>query len=308
MIQRTALYAGLLMSSMAAASVAASHPAMQESAGDQEAVARAVSEADETARSGAAPSNAQEAARLLEFFAIADHDGNGWISYREARESLDVDRLTYSAFDADRDGRVRLAEFEERLAYIEERGGFVRAPRPSEGPVLLPTRNSEQLRNAFDTNADGALEEFEIDQLLATYRRHDVPTRIVIEKLDTNNSKKLELDELTSLSQLLSTTYSELDERAARPSQDLSIDALFGGLTEPTIVEYQRTQSPPRIGGPVRPFRRLDLDGNGEVSIEELERLQRPLTLEVRIGAVLAALDADGNGTLSSDEFAGALD
>ncbi len=189
---------------------------------------------------------------------------------------------------------------------LEARAGFMQPPSRSRGPQLLPIRNSEQLRNAFDTNADGALEEFEIDHLLATYNRSDIPTRIVLEKLDANNDQKLQLNELTALSQLLSTTYSEQDDLSASSPQR-TLDELFGGLTDLPSADYQRTLHPPRIGGPVLPFRRLDLDANGLVTATELERLQRPLTLSVRLAAVLEALDIDGDGALSSSEFAAAL-
>ncbi|MEO6711206.1 MAG: hypothetical protein ABI054_07020, partial [Planctomycetota bacterium] len=64
---------------------------------------------------------------------------------------------------------------------------------------------------------------------------------------------------------------------------------------------------PPQIDGPVRHFRRLDLDGDVRVSTEDLRRLQSPLELSVRAGAVLAALDSDGDGELSPEEFDAAL-
>lgn len=265
-------------------------------------------QSESTPLPGAQGVTSEARARYREYFSIADYDGNGWVSFREARESMSLDRLTYGGFDSDGDGRVRPEEFELRLQYLEARAGGVRPPRQSDGPVLLPTRNSEQLRNAFDVNADGALEEFEIDQLLATYRRRDVPTKIVIEKLDTNGSRKLELEELTALSQLLSATYTDPDDRVTPVAGARSLDELFGGLTERPTVDYQRTQHPPMIGGPVRPFRRLDLDSNGYVSLTELERLQRPQTLSVSNAAVLAALDTDEDGRLSASEFQRALE
>ena len=64
---------------------------------------------------------------------------------------------------------------------------------------------------------------------------------------------------------------------------------------------------PPQIDGPVGSFRRLDLDGDGMISLEDLRRLQSPLALPVRAAAVLAALDSDGDGELSPREFSAAL-
>ena len=61
------------------------------------------------------------------------------------------------------------------------------------------------------------------------------------------------------------------------------------------------------IVGPVSPFRRLDLDNDGLITLEELERLRRPQTLTVRVAAVLAALDENEDGALSRDELIRAM-
>ena len=70
---------------------------------------------------------------------------------------------------------------------------------------------------------------------------------------------------------------------------------------------YGVSRVSPEIIGPVTHFRRLDLDDDGLVSIEDLRRLQAPLQLPVRAAAVLAALDLDGDGVLSLAEFSAAL-
>ena len=64
---------------------------------------------------------------------------------------------------------------------------------------------------------------------------------------------------------------------------------------------------PPRITGPVRSFRRLDLDNNGQISLAELEELLRPLFSPVRVHTVHHTLDRNQDGFLTEDEYNAAL-
>ena len=60
---------------------------------------------------------------------------------------------------------------------------------------------------------------------------------------------------------------------------------------------------PPRIEGPVSAFTRLDLNEDGEITIEDLDGLARPIHLDVRFPAVIAILDTDNDGGVSPGEF-----
>ncbi|MFT7668863.1 MAG: hypothetical protein ACI8X5_001563 [Planctomycetota bacterium] len=45
------------------------------------------------------------------YFAIADYDSSAWISYREARDSLEIDRARFHVYDADLDGQITVEEY-----------------------------------------------------------------------------------------------------------------------------------------------------------------------------------------------------
>ena len=59
----------------------------------------------------------------------------------------------------------------------------------------------------------------------------------------------------------------------------------------------------PRIIGPVSPFRRLDVDNDGFVTVDDLERLQGRSFSAMSLEGVLSTLDLDADGRLSEEEF-----
>ena len=75
----------------------------------------------------------------------------------------------------------------------------------------------------------------------------------------------------------------------------------------PRTIQEGSTPQPVRITPPVLTFRRLDIDADGMITLEDLTELQRPLVLPVRARAVLAALDGNGDGSLDEAEFRGAM-
>ena len=125
-------------------------------------------------------------AEAASLFRLADRDRSGWVSYRESRFALDLDRDAFSRFDADGDGAVTPEEFERRCRAIVEAGGALpgpesrraRAPRgpPSPLPAWLASLDPdgdgripiaqvlERLGPEFATQAKQVLEPFDRDR------------------------------------------------------------------------------------------------------------------------------------------------
>lgn len=240
------------------------------------------------------------------YFEACDYDQNGWISFREASEALSLDRTGYAIYDTDRDGRVTPEEFEVRFKEVREKTGGFRPPRLKTAEKLVPTRNAEQLRNAYDLSGDTALDLDELTRLLNDYERTQVPPDVVLEKLDRDSTGELEGQELVLFAQLLSATYTPEQAILDPETVPKSIDALFGQVT-PRDQSFATLPQPPLIQGPVPTFRRLDLDNDGGITLDDLEALRAAAQFSVRTTAVFAALDVDQDGRLSEAELYGAM-
>lgn len=239
-----------------------------------------------------------------EYFATADYDGNGWISFREAEQALLLDRDEFARYDADSDGRISPTEFGERYRLTIERVGGFQPPVPDGEDVVAPARGAEQLRNAYDRDLNGALDLAELELLLVDYEAPDVAADLALSQLDVNASGRLELGEIEFLTDLLdSLRTSPVHLYGAEAT---TLEGLFGVPIE-RPGGFGQVPMPPRISGPVRPFTRLDLDRNGGITVEDLTELEFPMSLPVRPATVIASLDRDGDGALDADELAAAL-
>jgi Ca2+-binding EF-hand superfamily protein len=252
------------------------------------------------------PQDALDRELLRSYFATCDSDGNGWLSYRECRDSLALDRAGFSAFDRDGDYRVSTDEFEANYAEVTQRVGSLLIPVAAKAPKLDLPRGPKQLLAAYDRNGDAALQPSELMLLFEEYGREDLPVETAMANLDENGDKGLSGTELERASRLLSSLYA-----AGRPSGEpatvySSIDQLFGRTIErPPAIDASR--QPPLILGPVLPFRRLDLDADGGIELDDLYRLMTPITPSFSIGAIHAGLDPNEDGRIDREELAAAL-
>lgn len=236
------------------------------------------------------------------WFETCDTDATGWLAFREVEAALDFDRPRFRAFDADRDGRLALSEFQDYYRHQFTVAGGVRPPRVESRLELAPPRRSRQLRLAYDLDANQVLDEAELTQVLEGYGRFDLETDAVFDEADLDRSGSLDESELESVADMLAGVTGEggstLPVAAVR-----SVDLLFGAPIGPDV----HTSSLPRVEGPITPFRRLDLDGDGLITLADLESLQRPLRSSIRIGPILLALDANGDGGLDQAELRAAM-
>ncbi len=85
-------------------------------------------------------------------FKIADYDKNGWISFRELSESLQVDRPRYLVYDKDRNGKVTVVEFTKVSIESYRRYGAFKIPKPNpadpSAAQLLEDLNATSLSEA----------------------------------------------------------------------------------------------------------------------------------------------------------------
>ncbi len=245
----------------------------------------------------------EQAAELA--FEVADYDGNGWISSEEAREALRLDSSGFFAYDVDKDARITSTEYTTRYLKQLTLRGSMPQPVPRATPVVSPLRDAEQLRNAYDKDADGRIDLTELKAFVEDYHLEGEPAVANLRKLDIDGSGGLELPEIGRLAKLLETfANSPTANLTAEPAG--SVLELFG-----TPIERNTRTSipePPQVIGPVPSFDRLDLNRDGSIGVDDLDALQFPLVLPVRPQAVVAALDLDADGQLSRAELRASME
>lgn len=252
------------------------------------------------------PQDALDRELLRTYFATCDTDGNGWLSYRECRNSLSLDRAGFASFDQDVDYRISTSEFESNYSEVASRAGALLVPVAGSAPKLALPRMPKQLLVAYDRDGDGALQPSELMLLFEEYGREDLPVETAMDNLDDNGDNGLSGAELERASRLLASLYA-----VGLPSDEprtvfSSLDQLFGRTIErPAAIDASR--QPPLIVGPVLPFRRLDLDADGGIELDDLYRLMTPVTPGFSIGAIHAGLDPNEDGRIDRAELALAL-
>jgi len=251
---------------------------------------------------GRSPANASAGAAVAsagtarQYFEIADYDGDGWITIREATASMELDRRSFALYDQDGDGRISPDEFRARYEKILRNGGAFVAPLgkdepPRSGSAAPPDRPARKGRDA-----DKTLDRSELRAFLA--KRHSrLDPEVVMSKFDRDGSQRLEQGEVADL-----TAFLDPARRSHPGPRATSVEELFG---KPILREEREgaTLLAPRIAGPVPIFRRLDPGGGGRITSVDLLGLGSPIQFPIRIAAVLAALDRNGDGAIDADEF-----
>lgn len=230
------------------------------------------------------------------YFTVCDDDANGWISFAEASARLRIDREAFAVYDQDVDGRISRDEFLKRYQTITSRGGSF--PAPSKKRETTPARRSgDELLETYDKDGDDALDAGEIDRALADYEVRELDGKTLVAKLDRDATAKVERRELDELARVLSPVPSS----DAKPVAG-SIEELFGKKV-PLEDREGLTQGPAMLPGPTSAFRRLDFDQDGRITARDLTELQRPILVPIRVNAVIATLDRDGDGAISREEL-----
>lgn len=251
------------------------------------------------------PQDAIDRELLRSYFSTCDSDGNGWLSYRECRNSLSLDRAGFGEFDRDQDLRVSGEEFEANYAEVARRAGTLLVPVTVSSTKVDPPRGTKQILASFDRDGDGALQKSEILLLFEEYGQKQLPLETAMANLDSDGSGSLSGAELERATRVLLSLSSA--RPASGPTTQLaSIDQLFGRTIErPAAIDASR--QPPLIIGPVLPFRRLDLNADGGIELDDLYRLMTPVTPSFSIGAIHAGLDLDEDGRIDRIELAKVL-
>ncbi len=236
----------------------------------------------------------------LVYFATADVDSSEWISFREAEGALRFDADNFCVYDVDNDGRLTFAEFSDYIKSEAAAGRLVREPIREEYLGSPPQRTAEQLRSAYDVDLDGAISARELERMLGDYdveSLQGVDASKILARLDANGSSVLETSELERITSYLGPPESSSEGKPLPQPGARSVLEMFG---QPIP---RGDTIPPQIVGPVPPFRRLDVDNDGFVDINDLQALEGGSFLPVRLSGVLNSLDLDSDGRLSESEF-----
>jgi Ca2+-binding EF-hand superfamily protein len=231
------------------------------------------------------------------WFGNCDPDGNGWISYFEAKYALGFGRGLFRSFDADEDGRLVRSEFLAYYKHASKRSQF-RRPKIRNKPPQ-PERTPEQLMLAYDADLNSGISLNEATRLLEDYSRVQLEASYIFSRVDLDQNKVLSVQELGLMSQAIKhLNLPKAQVRNPVSQAPKTIDELFL-----KIVPSPNRLTPPTLIGPITNFRRLDLDGNGEISLSDLEGLKRSISTNIRVGTVLHTLDTNQDGVLSRLEL-----
>lgn len=274
----------------------------------------------------------REARQLREHFKVCDLDENGWLSLRETQVTLALARDEFRRADADQDGRLEPTEFEAQRALLLVRLGVptpapVEAPPPPREPPADPSLTDPEaarepesgarpsppgradspprsefasllvkpsdLLQRYDLDGSKGIGATEIEKLLTELGLALSPD-LVVAQMDPNGSSELGARELMPLAWLASKHMPEA----------LMPDPPAADIQPASAVSTAGIEAPP--AEPARApthFGRLDPGRDGFIDEADLRALQSQARIDVRLRAVLSAMDGDGDGRLSELEF-----
>ncbi|MFT4647993.1 MAG: Ca2+-binding EF-hand superfamily protein [Glaciecola sp.] len=235
--------------------------------------------------------------QLALWFKNCDPDASQWISFYEAKYALGFGRSLFRSFDENEDGRLVKEEFVAYYEHTIKRNQF-RRPKIRNKPIP-PERTPEQLMLAYDADLNSGISLTESTRLLNDYSRVKMDSRFLFTRVDLNHDQLLSVQELGLLSQAirhLNLPQAQVVNPKARAPKN--IDELFL-----RIIPSSNRLTPPTLIGPITTFRRLDMDGDGTISISDLEGLKRTVSTNIRVGTVLHTLDTNQDGVLSRSEL-----
>jgi len=246
--------------------------------------------------------------QALDDFATCDLDRGGWISFREARACLEYGKEKFRLVDTDSDGRINLEEFSTHVRETIDRAGAFKPPSRSPGVDLSLMQSNRELVEAFDIDRSGGLAPGEVEQLAEEGGWRSEMDGLLV-GLDKNGNRELEFEEMAPLAQFLTRT--RISAEGLSGGTDRTVEDLINELVSENVAPADPSEeldpgapgAPPRMPGPVPPFRRLDVDGNRFIERIDLHALVGSARLSVRPERVLDALDLDGDGRLSEHEF-----
>lgn len=254
---------------------------------------------------------AERARMLREHFRLCDLDTSGWISFREASATLGIDRDEYRRYDSNQDGRIDLKEFDARSRELLTLIGAYELPGPRVAARETPGKNPlgetfprpTDLVARFDANRSSGLDPKEMAALFAEAGL-DLRPPLVVAQMDGDDSGELEATELVTIAWLCS-------ERMPESLRDKVLGKDPPPDGEPEELARELPDGPPPLprpsDGPASHFRRLDPSGDGAIDEADLRSLLSPARLDLRLNAVLSALDRDGDGRLTEAEFRAAM-
>lgn len=239
-------------------------------------------------------------AEAKRYFAICDYDQKGWISFEEASQALLVSRDEFFNYDVDKDGAIRLEEFVARHGTIVATQGLFQPPipAPNRRPELpAPTRVWFE---RFDADASGGWDPAELALAFDEVGLASAIDETLWARFDADASGVLESYEIDPV---LGFTAGA---RLALGTTAKSLRELFGAPV-PTPPGPGVVAAPTRVVGPLPVFDRLDVDGDGVCSLADLTALEFPAALPIRPQTLIAALDGNGDGVLSTTELRAAF-